>query len=149
MIYIASPFFNEEQLQVVENIEYALASAGYEFFSPRKEAVTLKDLSPEERERLAKEVYESNIKGMNGSNIMIAVIDDFDPGTMFEIGYFAKDMELYNKYIVTLSTKGYGANVMISQCSDGHANSIDDAVKIISNIQSGKYERENSLTTVI
>ena len=122
-VYIASPFFNEEQLEVVKQIEAELEKEGIEYFSPRKDGV-LKDMDKKSREEIAPEIYKKNIAGVRNCTAVIAVIDNFDPGTVFELGYAAA----FDKKIITLSMKNYGLNVMLSQCVVVHALSVDGAV---------------------
>jgi len=120
-VYLASPFFNPEQINVVESLEDVIAKSRCEVYSPMRHGV-LKTMNPKERAIASKKIFEENIEMLNWADIIVANTDDFDPGTMFEIGYaFGK-----NKIIVTFSAKGYGANVMISEASNGHYNIYTD-----------------------
>jgi nucleoside deoxyribosyltransferase len=70
MIYIASPFFNPEQLAIVQQIEDVLEAAGVDYFSPRKEGVLKPDASTEER----RQVFASNVDNIQSNcTLMIAV----------------------------------------------------------------------------
>ena len=48
MIYIAGPFFNEDQVALIEAIEAVLTFNNMEFYSPRSEGV-LFHMTPEEK----------------------------------------------------------------------------------------------------
>lgn len=115
MIYIASPFFNKEQLHFVRRIEDTLDAFERDFFSPRIEGV-IKDMTADEKKTRMKEIFDSNIQHILDSDIIVAVIDDRDPGTMFEIGYAAA----LGIPIITLTQHDYQVNVMIKECTKGH-----------------------------
>jgi nucleoside 2-deoxyribosyltransferase len=125
MIYIAGGFFNDEQLAAVKAIEDGCEEMGLDYFSPRLEGVTLKNLSPKEREDASTEVYEMNIRGICDSDCMVAIIDNYDPGTVFEIGYaVASGID-----VITISNNNYGLNVMLSKSVKYHTLSALDAIQ--------------------
>jgi len=123
MIYLASPFFNEEQLNTVMLIELALEEAGIPYFSPRSEGVLI-DMTPEEREKAFEGIYLSNIQNMNDCDVMVANIDDRDTGTTFEIGY----MTGRNKPVLSYSGHDYQINVMLRQSVLTHNTNINNLV---------------------
>ncbi|CEA02507.1 Nucleoside deoxyribosyltransferase [Jeotgalicoccus saudimassiliensis] len=89
-IYLASPFFDEEQLERVKRVEKALADnpTVTEVFSPRLQQVEhLEHGSDEWRDF----VYNNDIKHIEWCDAVVAVHDyvgeHVDPGTGFEIGY--------------------------------------------------------------
>jgi nucleoside deoxyribosyltransferase len=125
-VYIASPFFNEKQLELVKKIEHELEAHSIQYYSPRLDGV-LKDMSREERRKNAQMIYNRNIENIEDSDWILAVIDNFDPGTVFEIGFAAA----IGKRIVTLSNENYGLNVMLAQCVEAHVLNVNDAVTII------------------
>lgn len=126
MIYIAGPFFDYNQLSVIKDIEEFLEEKGYEFFSPRIFGV-LKDLSASKRKTVAKDVFDKNIEMMLKCTTLLAVIDNFDSGTMIEIGFaFAN-----RKEIITYSPNCYGLNVMLAQMSNGHCITIEEIEKAL------------------
>ncbi len=127
MIYIAGPFFNEEQVALIVRIENALKAAGIWYFSPRLKGV-LVDATPEQRVEMADKIYQSNVNNIISAGGMIAVIDNFDPGTMFEVGY-ARAMDVP---IVSITGKDYGLNVMLAKSVQAHTNDPMEAVKAIS-----------------
>jgi len=109
-IYIAAPFFNEEQLDVVRKIELMLEDKGIEFFSPRSEGTLIK-MSKEARAEKMGEMFRSNVDHMDWCTHCIAVIDDYDTGTVWEMGY----LYATNKRIVTYSNNYHGINVMLNE----------------------------------
>ena len=128
IVYIASPFFNEEQLALVKSIEYALESAGIDYYSPRSEGVLL-DLTEEERQANKTRIYECNIENIENCTHMLAVIDGRDIGTIWEMGYATA----IGRPIVTLSNHDYGLNVMIAESVQAHTLSIEHSISCLLN----------------
>lgn len=118
-VYIAAPFFNEEQIKVVQNIEDMLEREEIEFFSPRSEG-TLKQMSHEERVRNMGKVFDSNIAHMDWCTTAIAVIDGYDKGVLFEMGYLFAT----GKRIISYTSNYKGINVMLNEAIDFHCESI-------------------------
>lgn len=109
-VYIAAPFFNQEQLDIVKRVEGVLRSYGIDFFSPRS-AGTLKNMSKEDQQNTKKEIFEGNIRNMDDCTHMVACVEHKDTGTNFEIGYFYA-----KKKPVVLFTENIGTiNVMLAE----------------------------------
>lgn len=88
-VYIAAPFFNAEQLDIVENIKNILDNKGLPFFSPRDECL----FKP--GETTPEEVLSVNITALLNTDLTICVSDGRDPGTMFEAGWcYAQDIPI-------------------------------------------------------
>jgi len=72
-VYLAAPFFNAEQIALLEQMEQLMDLREVDYYSPRKQHfnqdVTVR--TPAE----ALEVFEHNYKAINGCNTMMAVID--------------------------------------------------------------------------
>lgn len=75
-IYLGGPFFNLGQRWLVELVREALRSLGGEVFSP------LHDVGSG-----AEEVAKADLDGLNSCGSMLALLDDDDPGTLFEAGW--------------------------------------------------------------
>lgn len=114
-IYIAAPFFNPEQLATVQFVEDCLSAAGVEFYSPRSDGV-LKDVTSEIREVESKRLFELNVERITNSIGMLAIVDDKDSGTTFEIG-FARALWIS---IVTFSQHRKEANLMLAHATIWH-----------------------------
>lgn len=125
MIYIAGPFFNEHEVSVIKSIEDECESRGVEYFSPRLEGGVLKDMAQEERDKKFEEIYYSNVNAIDSADCVLAVIDNFDPGTMFEIGYAIGK----KKRIITMTAKEYGLNVMLATPVEVHTTSPKNAIR--------------------
>lgn len=80
-VYIAAPFFNETQLAIVEAIKKVLdEDANIEYFSPKDESMFKQGDDP-------KYILDLNCKAILNSDVLLAVTNDKDVGTMFECGY--------------------------------------------------------------
>jgi nucleoside 2-deoxyribosyltransferase len=117
--YIAGPFFNEEQQDLLYEIETLLDQRGDKYFTPREYGVIVDD--PMTPERIGR-IFDMNIFMLTQCNRLLAITDNFDPGTMFEIGYFSRS----SSNIITYSSKGYGANVMIAEATKTHCQNMDE-----------------------
>jgi len=126
MIYLASPFFNEEQLNFVKQIENKLIENNLVFFSPRRCGI-LKNMSAEERAARMADIFAVNINQIENSDCIVAVIDDRDPGTIFEIGFaFGLNISIF-----TITAKNYGINVMLKYATNDHFSNIDDLIEAL------------------
>jgi nucleoside 2-deoxyribosyltransferase len=63
---------------------------------------------------------------------MIAVVDDRDIGTIFEIGFFAsKKLSQKDNLLITFTNKSFGLNVMIQQSVDAHLKGASDLTDLL------------------
>lgn len=89
-IYLASPFFDEEQIKRVEKLEQALQSNPTvdEVFSPMHNQLDHLEFGSLEWRQA---VYENDIKHVNWADVVVMIHDYFDTytdsGTAFEMGY--------------------------------------------------------------
>lgn len=125
-VYIASPFFNEEELNFVKQIESTMDSIGMTYYSPRKDVI-LQDVPKEERLKMTKQVYDNNVNNIEECDVMIAVIDNRDVGTMFEMGYAAA----MKKYIITVTNHDFAVNVMLKECTYAHLRGTNQMISAI------------------
>lgn len=76
-VYLASPFFDLGQRWVVEEIRRTLISFGHDVFSP------LHDVGGGPAEK----VGPADLKALKAVDVIFAVLDGNDPGTIFEVGF--------------------------------------------------------------
>jgi nucleoside 2-deoxyribosyltransferase len=132
-VYIAAPFFTEDQLSIVKRIESALEKECIPYFSPRSEGV-LKSMNKEDQKKNKSDIFNSNIRNMDACTHMIACVEYRDTGTSFEIGYaFSSDIP-----IVLFCEKIDLINVMLAES----ATAICDNVSFIRSSLEGKYTVE-------
>jgi len=133
IIYLAAPFFNPEQVATVFAVESAIEIQGHELLSPRRRGPILKDLSPEDRRLAAKKVFQTNCDDIDACQGVVAVIDDRDPGTIWEMGYAYRA----SKKIYSFTMHDYGVNVMLQGCIQGHARGVAELVEMMKRIRDG------------
>lgn len=154
-VYLAAPFFTEEQLSHVKKLEYLIEEAGWELFSPRLGPAAVQmneiirdrkqwfdnpvgDAPPPPSSDLRKSVFVDNWSNIDDADLVLAVIDNFDVGVMWEVGYaFA-----VNVAIVTHTARNYGCNLMLAESILGHTKSLDGVKDVLYHIQKGYANHE-------
>lgn len=116
-VYFAAGFFNDEQRTVCKNMERLLKQRGFTFFSPRKELLIKPGDPPE---KLA-QAFTGNLTAIDRSSIVLARIDRWDAGTIWEMGYaYAAKAECGSPSIVAFTTEPrQRLNLMLAQSCDG------------------------------
>lgn len=79
-VYLAGPFFTMSQIWLVEQARSALMDQGLEVFSPYHNVGF----------GVAAEVAPKDITALEAADLVYAIVDGLDAGTMFEIGYAVK-----------------------------------------------------------
>lgn len=77
LVYLAGPFFHLSQIWMIEQARTLLRSAGLDVISP------FHDIGVGS----ASDVVQQDIDAIKKCNIVFAIADGLDPGTIFEIGY--------------------------------------------------------------
>ena len=120
-IYFASPFFNPEQVEREERLKTKLRELGFKVFSP-KETYFCK---PDERDEVRQMVFDGNCKAIQECDILFAVTDGKDMGTIWEAGYanginavvYPSKKKIIVYYCETLP-EGGKFNLMLAQSGD-------------------------------
>lgn len=76
LIYLAAPFFTLAERWIVETCRNVLIGLGARVFSP------LHDVGPG-----GDEVAARDLAGLDGSDAVLALLDGWDPGTVYEVGW--------------------------------------------------------------
>lgn len=93
-IYIAGPFFNEKELQCIEQVEQIVTEKGHTFFSPRTLDFTHLGIGTNP---WSQAIFNEDIKEINNCDMMVVLYHGnySDSGTAFEIGYaYAKGVQV-------------------------------------------------------
>jgi hypothetical protein len=77
LIYLGGPFFSPQQLWMVEEARTSLINQGAKVFSPYHDV----GFSP------TSVVAQRDIEGLKNCDSVFALLDGYDPGTIFEVGY--------------------------------------------------------------
>lgn len=134
--YIASPFFNAEQLAIVESIKGILDKHKLSYFSPKDECMY------KEGETTPEEVLEINIMGLDKTDICICVTDGKDPGTMFEAGWcYAKGIPLIYVWLGGLPGQKFNLVLAASGSVVRNYKQLENAITEIKDV--GAFIRRN------
>jgi hypothetical protein len=147
-VYLAGPFFTNSQVKVIEKLESKISNSGLDLISPRKseESVQLasmllgkEEYPQEEMEKKCFEVFRRNCIDIERSKAVIAFIDGFDSGTIYELGYAFRQGELQGQpqWIISFSDNDYGVeNLMIGCSVDCHCRSDETLDKVLDLLKS-------------
>lgn len=88
-IYLAAPLFNEMELKRNEEMKKLLVEEGYDVYLPQEEAGLASELiTKENKAKINKEIFETDIKGIKNSDILLFLLDGRvpDEGACVELG---------------------------------------------------------------
>jgi nucleoside 2-deoxyribosyltransferase len=126
-VYLAGPFFNSEQKRVMGEIESHCLKIGMSFFSPRLNCIC----PPDATEEVRCNVFRENCGGVYESLFVLARIDDFDPGTVWEMGLaYGVNIPVY----AYTTVKGRGLNLMLAQGCEGFLIGLESVKKFLSEV---------------
>ena len=109
-VYLAGPFFNEEQLERISYIETKLDMYGLDVFSPRHASLIKPGCSKEDMI----ETFKGNVTHIDKADLVLAVLDGNDTGTIWEAGYaYAKQVPTI--YFNETRPKDKGPNLMLAE----------------------------------
>ena len=111
-IYLAGPFFNQQQVADQERIEKLCEKHCWSFFSPRLECLITPESSLEERRR----TFFMNVHAIRNARLVLANVEGFDTGTIWEMGgsYFCN-----RKTVIYSPNPQRKLNLMLVQGADG------------------------------
>ena len=124
-IYLAGPFFSEEQIERISRIEEALAknNTATKVYSPRHHQESKYEMFSA---GWAQEVYERDMAELLAADIVLAILDyehqTIDPGTAYELGA-ATMME---KPLIVFQEESVPTNLMITQSLHSYLKSIEE-----------------------
>jgi len=106
-VYIAAPFFNDAQLRRVEHTKELLEKLGINYFSPKDASMFMPGITTPE------EVFNTNVKALKTTNLLVCITDDKDTGTIFEAGYCSA-LNIPIIYLWTTAKGGQKFNIMLA-----------------------------------
>ena len=124
-IYLASPFFNQRQLDAIMKMEKILENANFKVYSPRRDGKCVKPTdSSEEHEK----IFKLNVGKILWCDYMVACIDDKDTGTSWEMGVA---YALKKPVVSFTAVRGRIINVMLSQSCLAFTDDMQSVPEII------------------
>lgn len=123
-VYLAGPFFNEHQIEVIAGIEDLMDEFAMGYFSPRWCGM-IDDKSTDIEKRA---IFHKDIESIQNSRYVFAITDGKDMGTLFECGYaFANNVPIV---YIALELKG-PFNLMLAKSALRVVRSMDELRKML------------------
>ncbi|KUP06575.1 nucleoside 2-deoxyribosyltransferase [Bacillus coahuilensis p1.1.43] len=139
-VFIASPFFDEEQIDRVSRLEQALLENPYvaDFFSARYHQFEHLTFGTD---MWRKVVFENDLRFLRRADVVVAIHDfedmSVDSGTAFEIGY-AYAMQ---KPILLIKEKDAAINLMLAESLHAYLTNVEEvATYDFFRMPSSRYE---------
>lgn len=108
-LYLASPFFNEQQVEREEFVKRTLRDQGLRVFSPKENCF----LEPKASNTAQQAVFNENCNAIRACKAVIAITDGKDIGTIWEAGFAYGIGTPVVYYAETLGDHGF--NLMLAQ----------------------------------
>ena len=109
-VYLASPFFDDAELERVDKVKEILNSKGLDVFSPKEHQNEHLEFGSIE---WRKATFENDVKHIDWCDVVVAIIckgNYDDSGTAWELGYAYAT----NKPVVLVNITGETINLMIA-----------------------------------
>lgn len=111
--YLASPFFNDEQIKRENKVKDLLRGFGFKVYAPMEHGIVGGIASQD----AVTATFNSNVEAINNSEYVIAITDGKDMGTIWEAGYaYGKKIPIIY-YAETLGNNPF--NIMLSESGIG------------------------------
>lgn len=137
-VYLASGWFNQDQMESMNIVRGMLIVMGFNVYAPYYDGIVLS--KENDSLELRKNVFTENVSKVLSSDLVVAIIDDFEPGTMVEVGVrICADFSLNRKksIIAYSNVPGRGLNVMLQQACYGFANGVEQLREQLSRFSFG------------
>lgn len=121
-VYLASPFFDDAELERVDKVKEILDSKGLEVFSPKEHQNEHLEFGSIE---WRKATFENDVKHIDWCDVVVAIIckgNYDDSGTAWELGYAYAT----NKPVVLVNITGETINLMIADSIHALITSYDE-----------------------
>ena len=131
-VFISGPLFSQAERDFNLKVDKKLREHGFETFLPQRDAGKLDELISKEGERAYRTIFERDLKGLEWSDVVVAILDgpDVDSGTAFEVGYaFAKGKPAVGlKTDMRVFARDEEVNNMLAQGIKALASNLDEVV---------------------
>jgi nucleoside 2-deoxyribosyltransferase len=125
-VYLACGWLTKDQRKSLQDAREVLTKLNIPNYAAYYDGIVLEKDSPLERRGKA---FRMNLGELHYCQVMVAVIDDFNPGTMWEMGHF------YPKPIIAYtSVPNRGLNVMLAESVHAFANGKKELTEILSRL---------------
>lgn len=142
-VYFASPWFNRDQAEREDRVKKKLRELGFNVWSPKDNCVC----SPIADEAMRRKVFSDNCDNIQSCDVLFAITDGKDMGTIWEAGYVCGynerqilagyDTKKVVYYCETLGPNGQ-FNLMLAQSGDIVITKFEDLDKLPALILNGE-----------
>ena len=119
-IYFAGPLFSDAEIEFNLKLTKVLEDCGYKVYLPQRDTGLVADLDKKPEKEKAHIIFESDVKGLLESDILVMVLDGRvpDEGACVELGIaYANNKRCYGiKTDVRSFRKDLDINPMLSEC---------------------------------
>ena len=142
-VYLAGPWFYGDQPEKLSKVESCLDSySELNVFSPRRESLVV----PDATENVRKRAFEANVDNVFDSDMIVALVDDSDKGTLFECGLaYAHNVPILY-YCETANKKPFNLMLAESCTKLGYVTSVDELKNRIDEILTRGLENMSAET---
>lgn len=121
-IYLASPFFDDEEIKAMETVRDILRNQGHDVFVPNEHQNPEYEFGSLDWRKVT---FVSDLMGIDNADVVVAITNAgnyCDSGTAWEIGYaYAKNIP-----VVVVNTEGTTINLMIADSLHAVLTSYDE-----------------------
>ena len=134
--YLASPFFNPEQIDRLKRVRIAIESIGLKVWDAYTNGIICK---PDADKDMLKLAVDNNIDNIDRVGVMVVITDGKDMGSIFEAGYAcAKDIPVYG-FAETLGDRPF--NVMLAGTFVGVAKTTGGLIEALQGKEVRSYDK--------
>ncbi|GEO69116.1 nucleoside 2-deoxyribosyltransferase [Levilactobacillus acidifarinae] len=110
-VYLAGPWFNAGEPERLAQLESLMDELRISYYSPRLDGI---DLTPDATDADRDAVFADNTEHLKAAQLVLAVVDDYDTGTIWETG-MAFGREIPVAYYAETLKDGVTFNVMLAK----------------------------------
>lgn len=134
-VYLAGPWFSAGEPERLANLEHLMDELGISYYSPRLDGI---DLTPDATDADRNAVFADNTQHLESAQLVLAVVDDFDTGTIWETGMAFGCQIPVAYYAETLQTE-QTFNVMLAKSGKAVLQNLDQAKAFLQDPTSDEF----------
>lgn len=128
-VYLAGPWFQAGEPQRLAKLEQVMDDLGISYYSPRLDGI---DLTPDATDADRDAVFADNTTHLKAAQLVLAVVDDNDTGTIWETG-MAFGREIPVAYYTETLQAGATFNVMLAKSGVAVLQNLEQARAFLAN----------------
>lgn len=123
--FLAAPFFNEKQVSKVKTLlRYLEEEVGVKMWTVTRDG---KPVRQEDSKMTWSEAFKMNVDALIATDWVIAIIDDRDIGTAWEMGYHMAS----GKPVISVTFEDHGTNLMLAEGIVAHCKTLSEVSQVV------------------